>query len=118
MWLAPEKLTPRSAKSVPSVYSTLADMDMASIELRHVMTPNVETGAARPRVEEAAALMRSLDVGAIPACDGDRLVGMLTDRDITVRETAEGSSPKRSHREPPEGAGGDRFTGRPGRRFR
>ena len=45
-------------------------------------------------VEEAAETMRLLNVGSLPVCDGDRLVGMLTDRDITVRATAEGVDPR------------------------
>jgi CBS domain-containing protein len=39
-------------------------------------------------VATAAAMMKDLNVGAIPVCDGDRLVGMITDRDITIRSTA------------------------------
>ena len=38
--------------------------------------------------------MKSLDVGLIPVCDGDRLQGILTDRDITIRATAAGRNPK------------------------
>jgi CBS domain-containing protein len=34
--------------------------------------------------------MKVLDVGPLPVCDGDRLVGIITDRDITVRAVAEG----------------------------
>jgi len=37
--------------------------------------------------------MKSLDVGPLPICDGERLVGMVTDRDITVRATAQGRDP-------------------------
>lgn len=44
-------------------------------------------------VADAAAIMRRMDVGALPVCDGSRLVGMLTDRDITVRSTADGRDP-------------------------
>jgi len=42
---------------------------------------------------EAAEKMKSLDVGPLPVCDGDRLQGMVTDRDITVRATAQGRDP-------------------------
>lgn len=38
--------------------------------------------------------MATLDVGMLPVCTGDQLVGMLTDRDITVRATAQGRDPK------------------------
>jgi CBS domain-containing protein len=42
----------------------------------------------------AAEKMKQLDVGPLPVCDGERLVGMITDRDITVRATAAGRDPK------------------------
>ncbi len=38
--------------------------------------------------------MRQLDIGPLPVCDGDEVLGMVTDRDITVRATAEGNDPK------------------------
>jgi CBS domain-containing protein len=44
-------------------------------------------------LQDVAKKMKDLDVGAIPVCDGQRLVGMLTDRDITIRATAEGRDP-------------------------
>ena len=40
--------------------------------------------------------MQQLDVGMLPIRDGDRLVGMLTDRDITLRATAEGRDPTKT----------------------
>jgi predicted transcriptional regulator len=48
----------------------------------------------RSSIQEAAQQMRSLDVGVLPVFEGDRLVGMLTDRDLAVRATAEGKDPK------------------------
>ena len=51
---------------------------------------------ARPSdsIAQAAERMRALDVGALPVCgDSDKLVGMVTDRDITVRATAECCDP-------------------------
>ena len=57
------------------------------------MTPNVEVVRPDAPLQEAAAKMADLDVGAIPVCDGDRLLGMLTDRDITVRAVARGADP-------------------------
>jgi len=44
-------------------------------------------------VQKAAQLMKDLDVGPLPVCDGQRIVGMVTDRDITIRATAEGEAP-------------------------
>jgi CBS domain-containing protein len=47
---------------------------------------------ARPdhTVQQAARIMADIDVGVLPVADGDRLVGVVTDRDITVRAVAEG----------------------------
>lgn len=61
--------------------------------IREVMTPDVQTISPQETVQRAAQLMDELNVGAIPVCDGDRLVGMITDRDITVRSVAAGQSP-------------------------
>lgn len=61
--------------------------------LREVMTPHVEVIHPNATLKEAAETMRALDVGPVPVCDGDRLQGMLTDRDITIRATAEGRDP-------------------------
>lgn len=63
------------------------------MEIAAIMTRNVEVVKPDSILQEAAAKMKSLDVGMLPVCDGDRLVGMLTDRDITVRATAEGHDP-------------------------
>jgi CBS domain-containing protein len=43
--------------------------------------------------DDAAAKMKELDVGAIPVCDGQKLSGLVTDRDITLRAVAEGRNP-------------------------
>jgi CBS domain-containing protein len=64
------------------------------VKLKDVMTRNVEVLRPDATLQEAADLMKRLDVGVIPVCDGERVLGMLTDRDITVRATAEGRDPK------------------------
>ena len=58
-----------------------------------VMTRDVVTVRPDAMVREAARIMDELNVGALPVCDGRRLVGMLTDRDIVVRSTADGMRP-------------------------
>ncbi|WP_395709654.1 CBS domain-containing protein [Reyranella sp.] len=58
-----------------------------------VMTRNVVTVHPDAPVREAACMMDDLNVGALPVCDGKRLVGIITDRDITVRATADGMRP-------------------------
>jgi CBS domain-containing protein len=60
------------------------------MRLGEVMTRDVETVSPDASLKEAAVQMKSLDVGLMPVCDGDELKGTLTDRDITVRATAEG----------------------------
>ena len=62
--------------------------------ISEVMTRKVETIAPEASVQEAARLMSELNVGALPVCDGDALVGMVTDRDITLRTTANGKAPR------------------------
>ena len=63
--------------------------------VRDVMTHGAECIRPANSLVEAAQKMKDLDVGPLPVCgDNDRLVGMITDRDITVRATAEGCDPK------------------------
>ena len=63
------------------------------MQLREVMTPDVEVIGSDIRLKDAAAKMKELDAGLMPVCDGEKLRGLLTDRDITVRATAEGKDP-------------------------
>ncbi|MDQ3162139.1 MAG: CBS domain-containing protein [Actinomycetota bacterium] len=62
--------------------------------IREAMTPNPKTVAAGTSAQEAARLMQSEDVGSIPIVDGDRLIGIVTDRDIATRLVAEGKGPE------------------------
>ena len=57
-----------------------------------IMTRDVQVVRAETTIREAAEKMASNDVGALPVCDGDRLLGMVTDRDIVVRGLAKGLS--------------------------
>ena len=61
--------------------------------IRDLMTSNPTTCEPSTTVLEAARRMAQDDVGSIPVVEGDRLVGLLTDRDITVRVVAEGRDP-------------------------
>src|SRR5262245_34679744 len=63
------------------------------MRVNEVMTKNVQCVSPDATLQEAAAKMKSLNIGPLPVCDNDRLVGLLTDRDITVRATAEGEDP-------------------------
>ena len=63
------------------------------MKVNEVMTENVQTVRPDQRVQEAASFMLSADAGSIPVAEGDRLVGMITDRDIAVRGIAKGHGP-------------------------
>ncbi|PLR79189.1 CBS domain-containing protein [Bacillus sp. V3-13] len=58
-------------------------------QVRDIMTEDVETCSLLDNVFEVAVKMKELDVGAIPIVDNEKLVGMITDRDIVVRGIAE-----------------------------
>ena len=64
------------------------------MRVSEVMTRGVECTRPDATLQEAAAKMKSLDIGPLPVCDNDRLVGMVTDRDITLRATASGRAPQ------------------------
>jgi len=66
------------------------------MQVREIMTRSVECLSPDQSLQEAARKMRDLDVGPLPVCDNDRIAGMLTDRDITVRAVAEGRDPART----------------------
>jgi CBS domain-containing protein len=61
--------------------------------VKDAMTPHVTTAPPSLSLTEAAVLMKREDVGSVPVVDGERLIGMLTDRDIVVRGIADGSDP-------------------------
>lgn len=63
------------------------------MQATHVMTRNIVTVLPDATVREAARLMDELNVGALPVCDGATLLGIITDRDIVVRATADGMRP-------------------------
>lgn len=64
------------------------------MKLKDVMTKQVEVIKSEANLQEAALKMKDLDVGSLPVCDGDRVVGIVTDRDIAIRAVAEGLDPK------------------------
>lgn len=61
-----------------------------------LMTPEPLAIGPHDSVQRAAQLMDELNVGVLPVCDGEQLVGIVTDRDITVRATAAGLDPLRT----------------------
>jgi CBS domain-containing protein len=69
------------------------------MKVSEVMTRDVQTVRPDQRVQDAASFMLSADAGSIPVTDGDRLIGMITDRDIAVRGVAKGYGPDTPVRE-------------------
>ena len=66
------------------------------MQIREIMTQGAEVIYIDDTAQEAAAKMRELDVGALPVCDGDRIQGVVTDRDMAIRLVAEGYDPART----------------------
>lgn len=63
------------------------------MNVSQIMSTDVRMIGPQETLQHAAQLMEQLDVGALPVCDGRRLLGMVTDRDITVRGTPAGMAP-------------------------
>jgi CBS domain-containing protein len=59
-----------------------------------VMTRDVRSMAPQQTLSDAAKLMDELNVGVVPVCEGERLLGVVTDRDIVVRGLARDLDPK------------------------
>ncbi len=69
------------------------------MKIQDCMTPEVRLAAPDMTLREAARLMAECDAGVLPVGENDRLVGMITDRDIAVRGMAEGKGPDAKVRE-------------------
>ena len=65
------------------------------MNVNEIMSRNVECIEPATSIKDAAEKMRALDVGFLPVCEGDKAVGILTDRDITIRHVADGQNPYR-----------------------
>ncbi len=66
------------------------------MKLNEIMTPEVVTIDPDASLQQAAQIMASLDIGLLPVMADDDLLGVITDRDITVRAAARGLDPKRT----------------------
>ena len=60
------------------------------MKIREIMTPDTHVIGVSDDLRKASQMMRTCDVGSLPVHNGEKLVGMLTDRDIVVRAVAEG----------------------------
>ncbi|QRM35209.1 CBS domain-containing protein [Microvirga sp. VF16] len=66
------------------------------MEVSEVMTRDVRLIEPSQAIRDAARLMAELDAGVMPVREGDRLVAMITDRDIAIRAVAQGKGPETS----------------------
>lgn len=66
------------------------------MKINEIMTEEVEVVQPGATVQEAAEKLRAFDVGSLPVCNGENLVGMITDRDIALRLAALGRDPSRT----------------------
>lgn len=62
-------------------------------QIRDVMSKDFKYISPETSVQQAAQIMRDLDIGFLPVAENDRMIGMVTDRDIAVRSTADGQNP-------------------------
>jgi CBS domain-containing protein len=63
---------------------------ISRMRCREIMTRDLRTAPRDTTLQQAAAMMRDGDMGAVPVVENDRLIGIVTDRDIVVRCIAEG----------------------------
>lgn len=66
------------------------------MKINEIMTEDVEVIQPGATIQEAAEKLRAFDVGSLPVCNGENLVGMITDRDIALRLVALGRDPGRT----------------------
>jgi len=64
--------------------------------IRDVLTKDPEVIRPDASIREAAKKMKQLDIGMLPVCDGERLIGAVTDRDLAIRAVAEGRDANRT----------------------
>jgi len=64
------------------------------VQIKDIMTKEVVFVNQEDTIEKAAQLMKDYNVGSIPVCDGQKIVGIVTDRDITLRCVSQGKDVK------------------------
>ena len=69
------------------------------MKVAQAMSSNVSVANPTQTIREVAGTMAKVDAGVVPVADGDRLVGMITDRDIAIRAVAAGKGPETPVRE-------------------
>src|SRR5207237_3621154 len=75
----------------------LGDVTMegkGTMKISDVMTRDPQVVGPDEPIQAVARRMKELDVGVMPVCNGDRILGMITDRDLAIRAVASGADPK------------------------
>jgi CBS domain-containing protein len=67
---------------------------LKGMKIREIMNQKVERADPTLPISKAAEKMRDLDIGFLPICENDKLVGAVTDRDITTKSVAQGRDPR------------------------
>jgi CBS domain-containing protein len=91
-----EAFQQRSGMWRDGMESSAAQPRATTRSVADVMTANVDVVRPDDMISDAAAKMAEADIGFLPVCDGERIAGALTDRDITVRAVARGRDPART----------------------
>src|SRR4051794_33170763 len=91
---APSPKSGRDGPAAPLVTGTDSPQQGGTgMKVSEVMTRQVELASPDDTLQKAAGRIAELDVGVLPVGEGDRIVGMLTDRDIAIRAVAQGKGP-------------------------
>ena len=62
------------------------------MKIKDIMSREVVSLNANDSVEHAAEKMRNYNIGSVPVCDGEKVIGIITDRDIAIRSVADGQN--------------------------
>ncbi|MCI0541497.1 MAG: CBS domain-containing protein [Verrucomicrobiales bacterium] len=66
------------------------------MKLKDILTKDPQVISPDALICEAGKMMKQYDIGMLPVCDGERLVGAITDRDLAIRAVADGDDPLRT----------------------
>jgi len=69
------------------------------MKVKEIMSTKIASLDSNDSIEKAAQLMKQYDVGSIPVCSRDKVIGIVTDRDIALRATADGGDTKQTVRD-------------------
>jgi CBS domain-containing protein len=92
----PESVSLRRLPGIWQVAPDVAGHKEGTMKLGEIMTADPRAARPTDAVHQVAEMMRDEDVGSIPIVEGDRLLGIITDRDIAIKVVAAGIDPRRA----------------------